>query len=651
MINSFGVEILKLPRVAKQALIFILDVLICALSVWFTFVLRLDRWDLLAENLIVTLISSIILSSALFTYFGLYKSVFRYIGTGSIRKIINVLLIYFFIYFLIFSVISINDVPRGVGIIQPMLLFTGVIVSRILIGRWLNNINILLDEKELPRKQIRLLIYGAGLTGRKFLASLQSDKKYLVVGFIDDDPTFYKCTINGVYVYQSDSDISTLCLRLKVAEVFLAFAPNEKKSRNHAILKLENCRVRVRLVPHDFLVDSQGFLNKNNVTDLDVEDLLGRSSIPPDPILLNKNILNNTILVTGAGGSIGSELSKQIFNLSPKILILLDHNEHSLYLIYEQLRQMQREAKQMAIPLIDQNKEDFSLVRLVAVLGSVCDEPFLTALFNTYKPNVVFHAAAYKHVPLVENNLIEGVRNNVIGTLTCARVSRASEVESFTLISTDKAVRPTNIMGASKRIAELVIQSMAASEFIKPNRLRFSMVRFGNVLGSSGSVMPLFKKQINSGGPITLTHPEVTRYFMTIQEAVELVLQASSMANGGEVFILDMGEPIRIKDLAIKMIHLSGYLIKDERSPDGDIEIKVIGLRPGEKLYEELLIDGNPSSTRHPKIMMATEEMIKSQDLDIYLGRLLTALSLRDELLTLDLLKILVPGYHSIDDV
>jgi FlaA1/EpsC-like NDP-sugar epimerase len=651
MINSFGVELLKLPRVAKQALIFILDVLICALSVWFTFVLRLDRWDLLAENLIVTLISSIILSSALFTYFGLYKSVFRYIGTGSIRKIINVLLIYFFIYFLIFSVISINDVPRGVGIIQPMLLFTGVIVSRILIGRWLNNINILLDEKELPRKQIRLLIYGAGLTGRKFLASLQSDKKYLVVGFIDDDPTFYKCTINGVYVYQSDSDISTLCLRLKVAEVFLAFAPNEKKSRNHAILKLENCRVRVRLVPHDFLVDSQGFLNKNNVTDLDVEDLLGRSSIPPDPILLNKNILNNTILVTGAGGSIGSELSKQIFNLSPKILILLDHNEHSLYLIYEQLRQMQREAKQMAIPLIDQNKEDFSLVRLVAVLGSVCDEPFLTALFNTYKPNVVFHAAAYKHVPLVENNLIEGVRNNVIGTLTCARVSRASEVESFTLISTDKAVRPTNIMGASKRIAELVIQSMAASEFIKPNRLRFSMVRFGNVLGSSGSVIPLFKKQINSGGPITLTHPEVTRYFMTIQEAVELVLQASSMANGGEVFILDMGEPIRIKDLAIKMIHLSGYLIKDERSPDGDIEIKVIGLRPGEKLYEELLIDGNPSSTRHPKIMMATEEMIKSQDLDIYLGRLLTALSLRDELLTLDLLKILVPGYHSIDDV
>ena len=381
-----------------------------------------------------------------------------------------------------------------------------------------------------------------------------------------------------------------------------------------------------------------------------MNDLLGRAVVPPEISLLEKNILGRVVLVTGAGGSIGSELCRQIIKFSPKSLILIDSSEHALYLIYEELRRnlIGLEDERLA----GDSDDTFSSlnaelsIELVPCLASVRDRDILLKIFKNHKPASVFHAAAYKHVPLVEQNPAEGIRNNVYGTLTCAQVSLESGVSNFILVSTDKAVRPTNVMGASKRIAELVLQAMSDLASKDKHATNFSMVRFGNVLGSSGSVAPLFSAQIAAGGPITLTHPEVTRYFMTIPEAAQLVIQASAMAEGGDVFVLDMGEPVRIYDLAVKMTYLSGLLVRDEAHLHGDIEIKVTGLRPGEKLYEELLIGDNPQSTAHPKIMKAHEEFLSWDDLRKELERLNLALDATDVKLIKEMLRKLVPGYQ-----
>ena len=366
--------------------------------------------------------------------------------------------------------------------------------------------------------------------------------------------------------------------------------------------------------------------------------------------LLEKNILGQTVLVTGAGGSIGSELCRQIIKFSPKSLILIDNSEHSLYLIYEELNRVLSglEKERLAGGGDDQTAlSDLGLpIKLVPCLASVRDKDLLLNIFKSHQPATVFHAAAYKHVPLVEQNSAEGISNNVFGTLTCAQVSVECGVANFILVSTDKAVRPTNVMGASKRIAELVLQAMADIASRGNHSTNYSMVRFGNVLGSSGSVAPLFSAQIAAGGPITLTHPEVTRYFMTIPEAAQLVIQASAMADGGDVFVLDMGEPVRIYDLAVKMTYLSGLLVRDAAHPHGDIEIKVTGLRPGEKLYEELLIGDNPQPTAHPKIMKAHEEFLSWDDLQKELERLNFALNAMDDKLIKEMLRKLVPGYQ-----
>ncbi len=647
-LNAFSKSLLNLPRSVKRGLVMFFDVFICAFSAWLAFGLRLDQWGYFQGKQWTVLIAAIGFALPLFISFGLYRAIFRYIGTVAFLSIMRVFVIYTGIIFCIFTLFGVDDVPRSIGVIQPILLFIGIGISRYCVRYLLGNINHV--QKSLHRAQSIALIYGAGSAGRQLIASLSSNKEMLIQGFIEDDPHLQGSTINGIYVYPS-TNLSDLIHRLNITDVLLAIPSASQNRRREIISSLNGCGVRVRTLPG--LIDlASGRVRISDLHDLDMNDLLGRAVVPPEVGLLEKNIRDQVVLVTGAGGSIGSELCRQIIKFSPKSLVLFDSSEHSLYLIYEELKKVVTglNGDYSANSGNDQDLLPHPAlpIKLVACLASVRDSDLLRKIFMAHQPTTVFHAAAYKHVPLVEQNPAEGIRNNVFGTLTCAQASLECGVRNFILVSTDKAVRPTNIMGASKRIAELVLQAMA--DIKDDHSTNFSMVRFGNVLGSSGSVAPLFSAQIAAGGPITLTHSEVTRYFMTIPEAAQLVIQASAMAVGGDVFVLDMGEPVRIHDLAVKMVYLSGLLVKDEAHPHGDIEIEVTGLRPGEKLYEELLIGDNPQPTAHPKIMKAHEEFLSWGDLQQELERLNIALDACDAQLIRAMLKKLVPGYQPNDD-
>ncbi|QWD69285.1 polysaccharide biosynthesis protein [Polynucleobacter sp. VK25] len=621
------------------------DILNCGFSVWLAFGLRLDQWGHFQSSQWMVFIATIGISLPLFLSFGLYRAIFRYVGSTAFSSMVHVFIIYSGLFFCVFTLLGVDDVPRSIGVIQPILLFIGIGASRYFVRYWLGNINNV--QKAFHRAQPIALIYGAGSAGRQLAIGLSSNKEMLVKGFIDDDPRLQGSTINGIAVH-SNADLQDLAHRLDITDVLLAIPSASQMRRSEIIASLNGCGVRVRTLPG--LIDlAAGRVRISDLHDLDMNDLLGRAVVPPDIGLLEKNIRNQVVLVTGAGGSIGSELCRQIIKFSPKSLILIDSSEHSLYLVYEELKRALSgfEDDLSAADGADQaSSPHLGLpVKLVPCLASVRDADLLLKIFGAHRPATVFHAAAYKHVPLVEQNPGEGIRNNVFGTFTCAQTSLECGVSNFILVSTDKAVRPTNVMGASKRIAELVLQAMADIANKSNHSTNFSMVRFGNVLGSSGSVAPLFSAQIAAGGPITLTHSEVTRYFMTIPEAAQLVIQASAMAVGGDVFVLDMGEPVRIYDLAAKMVYLSGLLVKDEDHPHGDIEIKVTGLRPGEKLYEELLIGENPQPTDHPKIMKAHEEFLSWDDLQQELEKLNLALDAGDTNLIRGLLKKLVPGY------
>jgi FlaA1/EpsC-like NDP-sugar epimerase len=620
------------------------DVIICAFSVWLAFGLRLDQWSHFQGQQWIVLLAAIGFSFPLFISFGLYRAIFRYVGSAALASMARVFIIYTGLFFCTFTLLGVDDVPRSIGVIQPILLFIGIGTSRYFVRYWLGSINNV--QKSFHRAQPVALIYGVGSAGRKLASGITSNKEMLVKGFIDDDPHLQGSTVNGISVYPN-TDVQDLIHRLDITDVLLAIPSASQNRRSEIIASLNGCGVRVRTLPG--LIDlASGRVRISDLHDLDMNDLLGRAVVPPEVGLLEKNIRNQVILVTGAGGSIGSELCRQIIKFSPKSLILLDSSEHSLYLIYEELKKAVTglNGNHLANGGNDQALLPHPVlpIKLVACLASVRDSDLLRKIFRAHQPNTVFHAAAYKHVPLVEQNPAEGIRNNVFGTFTCAQASLECGVSNFILVSTDKAVRPTNIMGASKRIAELVLQAMA--DIKDDHSTNFSMVRFGNVLGSSGSVAPLFSAQIAAGGPITLTHSEVTRYFMTIPEAAQLVIQASAMAVGGDVFVLDMGEPVRIHDLAVKMVYLSGLLVKDEAHPHGDIEIEVTGLRPGEKLYEELLIGDNPQPTAHPKIMKAHEEFLSWSDLQHELEKLIVSLDACDGKLIRGMLKKLVPGYQ-----
>ena len=494
-----------------------------------------------------------------------------------------------------------------------------IIVGSRLFSRWFF-LKVNLGTSVLRTKYV--LIYGAGSAGRQLSSALTQSKEYKPVAFVDDDIKMYHQYINGLEVY-SKSDLKVLIKKKNISEVFLAIPSISRNRRNEIINYFDNYPLIVRSLPT--LLDlAQGRVTVNDLMEIDIRDLLGREPVSPDQNLLEVNINQKVVMVTGAGGSIGSELCRQILILKPKKIILYEISEPSLYQIEQELRNLS---------IVD--------VEIFPIIGSISNKERLITICKMYSVQTIYHTAAYKHVPLVESNPSQGLLNNTIGTMIAAEAAIASNVEIFVLISTDKAVRPTSVMGASKRIAELILQA-----FSKQNHItRFTMVRFGNVLDSSGSVIPLFKKQIKDGGPITVTHEDVVRYFMTIPEAVELVIQAGALSKGGEVFLLDMGDPIRIYDLAKKMIQLSGLELLDENNPKGDIEIKYTGLRPGEKLYEELLVSDNYSYTENKLIMRAEEEMISWDILEPIIAEIKKATLSTDTEKTYKLLNELLPEF------
>ncbi|QYU68621.1 polysaccharide biosynthesis protein [Leptolyngbya sp. 15MV] len=602
-----------------------LDTGVCFASVVTSFYLRIGEWPRLDEAVLWPTLCAIALVVPLCFLFGAYRAIFRYTGTESLLLMLKVLAIHGAVFSAIFLFIGIDNVPRTVGIIHPLLLLILLFASRLaassLLGRpfgfpWQNE----------PRQVV--MIYGAGSAGRQLANAIRMSTEMQLAGFIDDDPSLHLGVLNGVHVYDP-ADLQSVVAKHKVTDILLAL-PSASRGRRARIVKdLRRLHLHIRTLPG--VIDlAKGTVSVSDLKELDIEDLLGRPTVPPNTELLNKAIANRTVLVTGAGGSIGSELCRQIAMIGPATLILVDHSEFLLYSIHQELTRTAAEA----------GRSNF---RVVAVLASVTDPVRIDAVISSSRPDCIFHAAAYKHVPLVEDNIAEGVNNNVFGTLNVAQIAQRNGVDLVVLISTDKAVRPTNVMGASKRLSELVLQAKHHAD--QQSGTRFSMVRFGNVLGSSGSVVPLFRKQISAGGPVTVTHREVTRYFMTIPEAAQLVIQAGAMSTGGEVFVLDMGKPVKVMDLARNMIELSGMAVSDKER-DGDIEIAIVGLRPGEKLYEELLIGADAQPTDHPRILRAHESFIEWGELEQSLARLRKAIDAGDAAQVNEILLAAIEGYQ-----
>ena len=646
-------RVIAIPRYAKKLLAMSADTFLCLLSVWISFYLRLGEFQAFSivssEPVLITSVASVALAVPIFVLCGLYRAIFRYSGMPAMMTMVRAILIYGVFFSAIFTFMGVEGVPRTIGLIQPIVVFLLVGFSRAAVRIWLGGLYQLeIKKSSLPK----VLIFGAGSAGRQLALGMANSHEMHVAGFLDDDDRLHGHVLNGLQIY-NPADIEEIANQNGVTNVLLAMPSASRERRNQIIGLLSKIKISVRTLPG--LSDiASGKVTLSDVRELDIDDLLGREPVKPNGILLNRSAYNKTVMVTGAGGSIGSELCRQVLKTQPRRLLLVEMSEFALYQIHQEI-QSALELREVSLD------EDLEVVPLLA---SVCDEVRMHEIMNTWKPHTVYHAAAYKHVPLVEHNPAEGVRNNVWGTKVCAEAAVRNGVQNFVLISTDKAVRPTNIMGATKRLAEMVLQALnetkssvdyhstfKASNSVTSTRTCFSMVRFGNVLGSSGSVVPLFREQIKNGGPITLTHPDITRYFMTIPEAAQLVIQAGAMGSGGDVFVLDMGEPVRIFDLASRIVKLSGLTLRDERNPHGDIEIKVTGLRPGEKLYEELLIGDNPKPTQHPRILKAQEKFVPWEQLQGQLHSLNLALSVNDVPLIRSFLQKLVTGYQPSDEV
>ena len=599
---------LSRPRTTKRILSIFIDYIVVMLVLWLAFSLRLSTLYQPPVTQLWLFFLAPFIAIPIFIKLGLYRAIVRYIGLDVLWTIFKAIGLFTVIFatVVVLSGPYAGLVPRTIYIINALLLFLAVGGLR-LYARWLFITTTRSPLAELDNKRYipPVLIYGAGRAGAQLSALLKMGRQLRPVAFIDDDPTLYRQQINGLNVYRP-RDLVKLIDKFHVRDVLLAM-PSASRSRRSEILRsLEELPVHIRTLP-DLTDIAEGKLEVSDIQEVDIADLLGREAVAPDPQLLTANITGKCVMVTGAGGSIGSELTRQIIKLKPSRLLLFEISEFALYQIEQELCNLE------------------SGVEVIALLGSVVDRIRLTSICQHFAVQTIYHAAAYKHVPMVEKNVGEGIRNNVFGTLHCAQAAIAANVETFVLISTDKAVRPTNTMGASKRMAELVLQALAETSIT-----RFTMVRFGNVLGSSGSVVPLFREQIAKGGPVTVTDSQIIRYFMTIPEAAELVIQAGAMGQGGDVFVLDMGSAVKIVDLAKRMIHLSGFTVKNSENPNGDIEITFTGLRPGEKLFEELLIGENVSQTAHQKIMRAEERVIAWQDLQLILTDLQHAVSVAD---------------------
>ena len=606
MLPKIKKSILEKPRGQKRLLLLTLDALLIPFIIWSAYSLRLNDFFIPQRTEWFIFPLAIILAMPIFIRMGLYRAVLKYFRSQAIASIIIATLFSTIAWVGAVKLLGFASIPVSVAFMVWLGMFAFITSTRLLAQRWLYS-----DDSTKKTSTKRILIYGAGDAGTQLASILKTDPTYWLSGFIDDNTTLRGFNIGGLDVHHP-SEIDQLIKKDRINEIILAMPSAGQKKRKEILNRLEPLPVNVRSIPA-FADLASGKLTTSDIKDIDIDDLLGRDSISPDKSLLPANINDKIVMVTGAGGSIGSELCRQIIELSPTKLILLEQSEFALYQIEQELE----EILQNNILSIELNK----------VLGSITDKKLLQRLFKHKNINTIYHAAAYKHVPLVEENPVAGLNNNVYGTRLLAEQAYKAHVDTFILISTDKAVRPTNVMGCSKRVAELVLQGLAA----KPDcHTTFSMVRFGNVLGSSGSVVPKFRQQIQEGGPITVTHQEITRFFMSIPEAVQLVIQAGAMGKGGDVFVLDMGDSVKITDLAKRMISLAGLSVKSIDNPEGDIEIEYTGLRPGEKLYEELLIGDNVSGTQHKRIMKANEVFLPWDKLQAHLESLQITLESND---------------------
>lgn len=623
MRNRLINRILHLSRPKKRAISVATDFVLLSLAIWAAFALRFESSGWLpSERQLWVSSATVVVTLGAFVKLGLYRAVIRYISEHAFLAIL-VGVAFSSIALIVLGFVFQALVPRSVPVIYGAFAFILVAGTRFAVRA--------VVRRRGGRSKDGVLIVGAGSKGMQLASALSQGVEYRPLGFVSMVDANHKSMIGNFPVYSLEF-IDKAIRELDVSRVLLAIEESDPVNRKELMQTLEGLAVPVQTVPSMSELVA-GLARINDIRDLEIEDLLGRDPVRPDVSMVSQSLFGKVVLVTGAGGSIGSELCRQILRHKPRTLVLFEQSEFSLYSIERELQSI--------------NQIEGLEVSIHAVLGSVTHRRRCEAVMRAFGIQAVYHAAAYKHVPLVEHNVIEGIQNNVFGTWHAAEAAIAAGVERFVLISTDKAVRPTNVMGASKRMAELVLQGLAQRQ----GKTVFSMVRFGNVLGSSGSVVPLFRDQIRDGGPITVTHPDIIRYFMTIPEASQLVLQAGSMGQGGEVFVLDMGEPVKIADLARKMIHLMGLDEKSEEHPEGDIEIIYTGLRPGEKLYEELLIGDNPQGTAHPRIMMAREVSLPWAQVDELLGKFTRASQMFDCAAAVELLKEARTGYSPNDQV
>ena len=597
-------KVLKLPRNVKRAIVCCVDITLLSFSLWASFSLRLGEFYFPKEEIVYLFVAVPIIAIPVFIRLGLYRAIIRYIGFLAMWSVLKAVSLYTLLWGVLVLLSGISGVPRSVLIINWLMTLLLVGGSRALARWWLTG-NLQLGTADGQSK--RVVIYGAGAAGMQIASALSGSPDFKPVAFIDDKQSYQGNYIQGLPVY-AFKHLKTIVEEFRVTDVLLAIPSASRSRRSELIALLEPYALHITTLPSlDDL--ASGKVRVNDVREVGLRDILGRDPVAPDESLLTANVSGKVVLVTGAGGSIGSELCRQIIKLKPKMLILYEQSEHALYTVEKEVLYLLRQF---------QMEDDAPDGNVTPILASVTNQGRLELVCTAFKVQTIYHAAAYKHVPMVEKNPLEAVNNNILGTFRAASAAISTGVETFVLISTDKAVRPTNTMGASKRFAELILQGLSKIEH--PNKTRFTMVRFGNVLGSSGSVVPLFREQIKSSGPVTVTHPEIIRYFMTIPEAAQLVIQAGAMGQGGDVFVLDMGEPVKILDMARRMIHLSGFQVKDRENPEGDIEIVYTGLRPGEKLFEELLIGDNAVPTRHDLILSANEDSLPWLEVEKFIG-------------------------------
>ena len=626
--NKFKMYLQKISEMSRQKKILLmlaLDFLLLPLSLWSAVGLRTDHWAVGSQYPIGVYFIASAVAIPVFIRMGLYRSVVRYMEDRAILTIIAAVSISITIFGSLIYFLGLSNVPRGALLIYWLLAIFYIVCSRFFARAAFRMLH------GFHRQRQKVIIYGAGEAGRQLAVALRAGPDYDPIGFVDDDPAKVKLNIGGISVHQAEQ-LPALIKDLGVSQVLLAIPSASRGRRIEIVNALEPLAVEVRVVPGMADLVS-GEVHLADVREVEIDELLGREVVAPRRDLLRQSIAGKCVMVTGAGGSIGSELCRQIIKNEPVQVVLYEQSEFFLYSIEYELKQIIA-AQGLAI-------------ELVPVLGSVLNGDRLFSIMSKYNVQTIYHAAAYKHVPIVEFNMTEGILNNTVGTRVAAEAAMRANVESFVLISTDKAVRPTNVMGASKRMAELCLQALAQD----CANTRFSIVRFGNVLGSSGSVVPLFRKQIAAGGPVTVTHQDITRYFMTIPEAAQLVIQAGAMGGEGEVFVLDMGQPVKIVDLARRMIHLSGFQVRDGANPAGDIEIQFTGLRPGEKLYEELLIGDAVSGTDHPLIMKADESCLNHEVLDECMTRLIHACNANDYETIRNILLECVSGFRPDHDI